>query len=276
MKFSNSLVLTLLLIACVFLLSVESQRRERKRGGRRGGSRKKGGRDACHLRELESCMDKAQNFGKGDDPTSIIATKEGVDKICSTIKDEVLKCAKGYFKKCGTPLHREVSDLAWDQALLSLKRFCDDGKVKSNFLRYSPCMHTKVFKTDEYKLGCNNDFLSLIDQIETKTSAVESTHDQLCCAFNSWEECSAQMTKNQCGVEADKALRNFIGKSFGTMTNLMCPKDLFKHDSEACKQALKNRPPPGSKPKNNLRENAITKYATSFFSFLFITDQASS
>jgi len=219
-------------------------------------------------------MDSAQAFGKGDDPTSIIATKEGVDKICSTVRDEVIKCAKGFFKKCGTPLHREVSDIAWDQALLSIKRFCDDGKVKSNFLKHSPCMHKQVFSTDEYKLGCNNDFLALIDQIETKTSATESTHTQLCCAFNSWEECSAKMTNDKCGEAADKALRNFIGKSFGTLTNLMCPKDLFPAGGKECANVKVEK---GSKPaKNNLRENAITKYATSFFSFLFVTDRATS
>ena len=52
----------------------EAQRNKRRR------NRKKS--DQCHLREVETCINKMQQLGKGKDPTSIIATSKGLDKIC--------------------------------------------------------------------------------------------------------------------------------------------------------------------------------------------------
>lgn len=69
--FVSVLLITILVIAVIDLAS--SQRR----GGRR---RKKG--DNCHLREVEKCFQKARDIGKGPDPTALITTNEGINKIC--------------------------------------------------------------------------------------------------------------------------------------------------------------------------------------------------
>lgn len=42
----------------------------------------------------------------------------------STIKDDTIKCAKAYGKKCGTPLHREVMDLILDQITSQTNKYC--------------------------------------------------------------------------------------------------------------------------------------------------------
>jgi len=36
----------------------------------------------CHLKEVDSCLDKIQALTKGPNPTVIITTSEGLDKIC--------------------------------------------------------------------------------------------------------------------------------------------------------------------------------------------------
>lgn len=49
-----------------------------------------------------------------------------------TIKDDTMKCAKAYFKKCGTPLHRELSDLVMDVIMHRVTQFCDNSQQKSS------------------------------------------------------------------------------------------------------------------------------------------------
>ena len=43
-----------------------------------------------------------------------------------------MKCAKAYFKKCGTPLHRELSDLVMDVIMHRVTQFCDNSQQKSS------------------------------------------------------------------------------------------------------------------------------------------------
>jgi len=254
----------IIILTVLFLVALSDA--QRRRGGRGRG---KGRRDQCHLREMESCLEKMQSLGKGPDPTGLIATAAGLEKICKTIKEDVIKCVKGFVKKCGTPLHREVSDLLVDQVLLRVKKFCDDPKEKSTFLKHSPCMHEKVFSTNEYKSTCNNNFLATIDGVEAKTSNADGAHETLCCGFNTWEECTTGLIKKSCGDAGEKSITQFLGKSFGTLTGMFCPKDLFVPSSDACK---KLKVAAGAKASGKVGENAITKYVTSLFSFLFITN----
>jgi len=228
-------------------------------------------KDQCHLREAENCLNKMQALGKGKDPTSLIATSQGLDKICNTIRDETLKCVKAYSKKCGTPLHREMLDLVLDQILSRLNKFCaKDNPDRISFLKESPCIHKKVLSTEEYKKGCNNNFLASVDQIDdTVTGHGDETHGRMCCGYTTWHECSDNMVEDKCGKEAIKQYSNFLNGVFGTLTNMACPKDLFPVESAQCK---KYRPAPGTKAKGTVGDNALTKYITSMFSFLFITD----
>jgi len=105
----------------------QRQNRRRNRGRKR---------DQCHLREMEACLNKMQDLGKGPDPTSIIATNEGLNRVCKTIREDMVKCVKAYFKKCGSPLHREVLDLMIDQITNRVSKFCrDDNPAKKNVFK---------------------------------------------------------------------------------------------------------------------------------------------
>jgi len=48
-------------------------------------NRNRGRKDQCHLREMETCINKMQQLGKGPDPTSIIATSDGINRICKYV-----------------------------------------------------------------------------------------------------------------------------------------------------------------------------------------------
>jgi len=244
-----------------------AQRQGRRRGGNRGRKR-----DQCHLREMESCLNKMQELGKGPDPTSIIATNEGLNRICKTIREDIVKCIKGYFKKCGSPLHREVLDLVVDQITNRANRFCkDDNPSKKTFLKHSPCMHEKVFSQDTYKKTCNNNFLATVDTIDdTITERADGTHGTLCCGYSTWRACTGKLIMDECGQPAIDAFEGFLGNSFGTLTNMACPAELFPAESDTCKKA---KPAPGVKAKGKLGDNALTKYVTSMFSFLFVTNE---
>jgi len=258
------------ILSVTIILLVIGQSLAQNRPGRRRGNRGRK-RDQCHLREMEACINKMQDLGKGPDPTKIIATNEGLNRICNTVKEDIVKCVKGYFKKCGSPLHREVLDLVVDQITNRAQRFCkDDNPAKKTFLKHSPCMHEKVFSQETYKKTCNNNFLSVVDQIDdTITERADGTHGTLCCGYTTWRACSGQLISEECGKEAVDAYQGFLGNAFGTLTNMACPADLFPPESEACKKV---KPVPG-KAKGKLGENALTKYVTSMFSFLFVTSE---
>jgi hypothetical protein len=240
-----------------------------KKNSRRRNRNKK---DQCHLREAENCMNKMQSLGKGKDPTALIATSDGLDKICKTIREDALKCVKAYGKKCGTPLHREVLDLVLDQMTGRLNNFCKaDNPDRLDFLKESPCIHKKVLSTEEYKKGCNNNFLAAVDQIDdTVTDKTDDTHARTCCGYTTWFDCTNKLIKDKCGEKAITNYKKFMNGVFGTLTNMACPADLFPSESEQCQ---KLKPAPGTKAKGKVGDNALTKYVTSMFSFLFITDQ---
>ena len=258
-----TIILSLLLVV-VLIGQSEGQRNKRRR------NRKKS--DQCHLREMESCINKVQSLGKGKDPTSIIATSKGLDKICKTIKDDTVKCAKGYGKKCGTPLHRELMDLILDMITNRMTKFCKaDNPDRVEFLKESPCMHKKVLSTEEYKKTCNNDFLASSNQIDdTVTGHADESHAKMCCAYVRWHSCTAKMIESNCGANAIKQYENFMGGITGTLTNMACPKDLFPESSKECQ---KFKLAPGTKAKGTVGDNALTKYITSLFSFMFVVDE---
>lgn len=45
-----------------------------------GATKKK--KDACHLREIDNCLDKMRELGKRKEPSVLIASDSGLDTIC--------------------------------------------------------------------------------------------------------------------------------------------------------------------------------------------------
>lgn len=249
---------TVFLFIAIFTLSL----------GVDAAKKKKGKKDACHLREIESCIAKVQELGKRKDPSALIATNEGLNTICKTTRDDLTKCIKSFIKKCGTPLHREVTDLLTDQITNQVARFCDPkNPARGIFLKHSPCMHKKVFSQDLYKTTCNNNFLATVDAVDTQNVDGDKTHTMICCGFNRWDSCTKKIVIKECGKEAHDSYDGFVGESFGTIARMVCPVNAYSTKAEQCKAVL---PKEGTVGKGQLGDNALTKYVTSLFSFLFI------
>ncbi|KPM06997.1 hypothetical protein QR98_0054790 [Sarcoptes scabiei] len=255
----NIQVKLILLVALGLCLWIDPSDAQRKKGS------KKGKKDPCHLREAESCMNKIQSLSKRKDPSSLIASNEA-------IREDLSKCVKNFLKKCGTPLHREIFDLIIDQMDLSISRFCDPKNAeRTTFLKHSPCIHKKVLSQDEYKTTCNNNFLAAVDKIDgSGTQDADQIHSIICCGYNRWHSCTDKIIVKECGKEAEDSFTDFVGDSFGTLTKMMCPTNLFSTKKELCKSVL---PKESVKAKGKLGENALTKYVVSLFSFLFVFDQ---
>ena len=272
---------TIILFVAIIVLCREVDGAKKKKGGKK---------DACHLRDIEACISKVQELGKRKDPSALIASNEGLNTICKTTRDDLTKCIKSYMKKCGTPLHREVTDLLTDQITNQVARFCDPknparGSEWSNFfpviyfylktifflftafLKHSPCMHKKVFSQNEYKTTCNNNFLATVDAVDTQSVDGDKTHTMICCGFNRWDACTKKIVTKECGNEASNSYDGFIGESFGTIARMVCPVNLYNTKVSQCKAVL---PKEGTIGKGQLGDNALTKYVTSLFSFLFV------
>ena len=256
----------IILIAIIGLLMIGSTEAQRKKS-------RKGKKDACHLREIESCIGKVQELGKRKEPSVLIASNDGLNTICKAIKVDLSKCIKSFIKKCGTPLHREVADLIVDQVTNSVARFCDEKNPnRKEFLKHSPCIHKKVLSGQEYKTTCNNNFLATVDAVDDQGQVEgDKTHSTICCGFNRWDACTKKMVTKECGKDAQESFNDFVGESFGTLTKMVCPNNMFATRAEVCKELL---PKEGAVvKKGKVGDNAMTKYVTSLFSFLFVFNE---
>lgn len=132
--FPQSLLL-LLVIACVCVMAHRptghSNRASRAKS--RSVSRKSAQQDqqTCLLKEIDACLDRIQVLVKGPSHSSIITSVKGLDKLCSTVTD-VLRCVKGYLKKCATPLQHEVYKLSIYYFSATLRKFSDKGTEKKS------------------------------------------------------------------------------------------------------------------------------------------------
>jgi len=257
MKYTVILALLLVLLVC----TVESQRTRTRNRNRNRNRNRKG--DQCHMKEIDTCLDKVQALSKGKDPTAIITTNEGIDKLCSTF-DEVMKCFKGYMKKCGTPLQRELFEFGTEYFIQTTKQFCDPGPLRETFLKHSPCIHSKVLTSNDYKSTCNNNYLAAVDRVNQTDP--DRTLDMVCCAHNTWEDCTEDLVSKECGPEPVTSMKAFVEKALGGINAMVCPRNIFPPDSQTCKKAL---PPPGTKAKGKRSDNPISKYISSYFGFLF-------
>ncbi|KAH9415226.1 hypothetical protein DERP_006318 [Dermatophagoides pteronyssinus] len=256
-------IIFLLIIGSILISQIDAQRKK--------GS-KKGKKDPCHLKEIDVCIGKVQALGKRKEPSALIASNEGLNTICKAIKEDLTKCVKNFIKKCGTPLHKEVSDLIVDQIDNSISRFCDpNNPQRQKFLKESPCIHKKVFNTQIYKQTCNNNFLATVDKIDAEEHLeADRTHTTICCGYNKWDECSKKLITKECGNDAVDVYGDFVGEAFGTLTKMICPAKFFASKKNNCKDVL---PKDDVIAKGKLGDNALTKYVVSLFSFLFIFDE---
>ncbi|XP_054164088.1 uncharacterized protein LOC128961798 [Oppia nitens] len=247
-------------LLCVYKCEAQRSRsRSRSRG-----NRNRSDQQLCHLKDIDSCLEKIQVITKGPNPTIIITTTEGLDKICGTV-DEVIKCIKSFIKRCGTPLQREVFDFVGQHFSQTIKQYCNSGPIRENFLKHSVCIHNKVLATSEHKSNCNNNYLSALD-FATNRTEIDEKIDTLCCGHNSWEDCTDNMIGQSCGADSEKNFKMFIDKAFGGITTMICPRNFFPPTGVICKKSL---PPRGTRAKGKADDNAITKYIASYFSFLF-------
>lgn len=130
-------------------------------------------------------------------------------------------------------------------------------------------MHKKVLSTENYKTTCNNNFLATVDQIDDDKVAADNTYNTICCGYKKWDSCTKKLITSECGKEAYNSFNTFIGDSFGTITHMACPRSEFSSRGDLCKALL---PKDDVKAKGKLGDNALTKYVTSLFSFLFVVD----
>jgi len=74
------------------------------------------------------------------------------------------------------------------------------------------------------------------------------------------------MIGESCGSGGQESFKTFVDKAFGGVTSMICPKNIFPSTGIICKKAL---PPRGTKAKGKFSDNPISKYISSYFSFLF-------
>jgi hypothetical protein len=233
-------------------------------------------------------MEKMEAIGKRPEASNIITTAEGVDELCETVQSSQ-ECIKGFFKKCGTPIQRELFDFVLEQFRESVNLFCKGDEVRETFLKHSPCINKNILTKKAYHTNCVNDIFASIDkgaQIFNKTLDdpdlfnIDKTSartlsdvilDLTCCSYNRFQSCSQEMISEKCGNEANEAMENFSMKTFGSSINMICPRNLFDPTSDTCTAVL---PPKGSKPKGKLSDNPLGKYMLTYMNYIFNYDEA--
>jgi hypothetical protein len=77
-------------ILVILLIVVYVADAQRRRNRNRNRNKNKNGL-VCHLKDAEKCLDSLSALGKGRNPTAIIATSEGLDKLCRYSKFKIFK-----------------------------------------------------------------------------------------------------------------------------------------------------------------------------------------
>jgi len=262
---------------CLLIFSVvDAQQRRRNRNRKKGTN--------CHLKEIDKCMEKMEAMGKRPQASDIITTDAGIDELCKTVSGS-MDCIKGFMKKCGTPIQRELFDFMLEQFVESVNLFCNTGETRKTFLEHSPCINSKVLVTKAYHKNCVNDIFAALDKGQRlfnstlddpelfnfeKTSAKglsDKLLDLSCCSYNRFDKCSNDLIVKECGQGAVDAMNNFAQKTFGGSMNRFCPKSMFNPTKASCTSVL---PPTGSDPKiADLNKNPIGKYMLTYMNFLF-------
>jgi len=272
-------VIIVLVVCCLLFVLADAQTRRRNRN--RGRGNKKG--PNCHLKEIDKCMEKLDAISKRPQASNIITTEEGINELCSTVTGTT-DCFKGYMKKCGTPIQRELFDFMMEQFAESVKEFCN-GEHKETFLKHSPCINSKVLTKKTYHNKCVNDIFAAFNKAQVlinqtlddpelfnpDKSSARSLSDKLlditCCGYNRFEKCSNDLITKECGPEGVTAMNDFADKTFGGGMGRICPKRLFNPSKQVCTDIL---PPSGSDPKTALlKSNPFGKYFLSYVGFLF-------
>jgi len=228
-------------------------------------------------------MEKMETLGKREDASNIITTDTGLSELCETV-DESMVCIKGFIKKCGTPIHRELFDFVLEQFSESVKLFCKSGETRSTFLKHSPCINNKILTQKNYHKTCVSDIFAAIDKgvglfnktrddpnlfdIEKSSARTlsDSILDLTCCSYNRFESCSQALIVKECSQEAVDAMINFTEKTFGGTMTLVCPRSMFNPKDEMCTKVM---PPMGAEAKGRLSDNPLGKYMLTYMNFLF-------
>lgn len=133
------------------------------------------------------------------------------------------------------------------------------------FLQSSPCIHSKVLSTNFYKTGCNTPYLAALDVVNNRTT-IDDRIETMCCGHNTWEDCTEKAIGDACGQQSRERFSDFAERTFGGLTGVLCPRNVFPSSSKVCKAAL---PPPGTRPRGKVTDNFIGRYLNNYLSFLF-------
>ncbi|KAH9497492.1 uncharacterized protein LOC124499563 [Dermatophagoides farinae] len=197
----------------------------------------------CHLIEMEKCFDKLHQLKDSQhDPSFLLTSHDGLDKICRVLKQDFTECILAYLKKCGTPLHKELSKVISDAILEHMNKICDsNSEFRNDLLEKSPCIHEKILSQPDYQKECNNPFFTTVAWGEMKAhskqrerSPIDYAVDAGCCAYRQWELCTMPKIRENCEIDSEDILQNVISKLLGGVTNFLCYQDIFNPESETC------------------------------------------
>ncbi|XP_074595853.1 uncharacterized protein LOC141850984 [Brevipalpus obovatus] len=215
----------------------------------------------CHMKKLDNCLTPALYFTHRPNTTGIASTPKEFALQCKTIL-KVFQCTDRYMKECATLMFREVYNLLRKHLIQSLARICNNGAMRQNYLKYSPCLHAKVKLNPRYKYTCVNDLQAGLEYL-TQFDEVEDWYNIACCSYNRWEKCITSMTYQICGGVngTNQAAQDLIRAGSGDMMHQVCLKEKFSPDSPFCE---KNLPPKGTKARGKYSNSAPSKYFTLF------------
>ncbi|XP_015794772.1 uncharacterized protein LOC107371256 [Tetranychus urticae] len=252
----KSLFSAILIILFVSQINCQSDKRKNKFRGRRPNVN-------CHLKQLQSCIEKVDRYSNQTEAYKLITTSRGIDEICSNSL-EGLNCLKEHIDQCGTPIQREMFEFTIEQFQRSIDQFCKPGELRQEFLKHSPCIADNILSKDDYKKTCNQPYLASIDKVN-KFEDFDDRLDLTCCSYNRWENCFLGMVSAKCQGSGREALTNFMEKTFASLINLVCKHSEFNFEASRCKSLY---------PADNIKfdatkaNNPITKYLASYFRFL--------
>lgn len=203
------------------------------------------------MQEFCSCFDVVISYINSLPRRSLPKTEDDINAVCTTA-NTTGHCLKDFSKRCMTPIQRELAGLMtegfkefYDQLCVSIP-----SKIRTDYLAHGECLN-KVTQGE----GTNNllhYFLAVFQRFLTLKHSDKIQY--LCCGYTKIYHAFRSDVVNTCTEEAAQAIERIYHLMLAQLPNVICTG--VDGDSEECTAIL---PPPGAKPTEEIKENAIYK-----------------
>ncbi|KAG9508666.1 hypothetical protein GZH46_02833 [Fragariocoptes setiger] len=142
-------------------------------------------------------------------------------------------------------------DFASDGVLKTFEDYCTPGsRIRELAIKHGECLNIQRPRMNK----CLIDFQAAVEKTTSDPNRWKERPKTLCCAYDRYIGCNADVIAPTCGREAIELGEVLIRSIFSRGLQVTCSR--YKHTSGLCKSLL---PPKGTQPKGPRSQSVISR-----------------